>query len=93
MGCPTSLVTAVAAVFISPGALLTPAPKTTLFGRIPRACGVKIETGLSSEWRRTTEPKRAVVSAYAPTAQWRARPVRAASLGAAACLSDHQVYH
>ena len=41
MGCPTGLVTAVAAVFISPGALLTPTPKIALFGRIPRAGGVK----------------------------------------------------
>ena len=40
MGCPTGLVTAVAAVFKSPGALLTPAPKIALFGRIPRAGGV-----------------------------------------------------
>ena len=40
MGCPTALVTAVAAVIFSPGALLTPAPKIALFGRIPRAGGV-----------------------------------------------------
>ena len=41
MGCPTALVTAVAAVIFSPGALLTPAPKIALFGRIPRAGGDK----------------------------------------------------
>ena len=41
MGCPTGLVTAVAAVITSPGALLTPASKMALFGRIPRAGGVK----------------------------------------------------
>ena len=40
MGCPTALVTAVAAVIFSPGALLTPTPKIALFGRIPRAGGV-----------------------------------------------------
>ena len=40
MGCPTGLVTAVAAVITSPGALLTPASKMALFGRIPRAGGV-----------------------------------------------------
>ena len=48
MGCPTGLVTAVAAVFISPGALLTPAPKTTLFGRIPRAGGVERLAAISA---------------------------------------------
>ena len=42
MGCPTGLVTAVAAVITSPGALLTPASKMALFGRIPRAGGVKL---------------------------------------------------
>ena len=42
MGCPTGLVTAVAVVITSPGALLTPTPKMALFGRIPRAGGVKI---------------------------------------------------
>ena len=41
MGCPTGLVTAVAVVITSPGALLTPASKMALFGRIPRAGGVK----------------------------------------------------
>ena len=44
MGCPTGLVTAVAAVITSPGALLTPASKMALFGRIPRAGGVTIIT-------------------------------------------------
>ena len=43
MGCPTGLVTAVAAVITSPGALLTPASKMALFGRIPRAGGVKVK--------------------------------------------------
>ena len=42
MGCPTGLVTAVAAVIFSPGALLTPTPKIALFGRIPRVGGVKV---------------------------------------------------
>ena len=41
MGCPTGLVTAVAVVITSPGALLTPASKMALFGRIPRVGGVK----------------------------------------------------
>ena len=45
MGCPTGLVTAVAAVFISPGALLTPAPKIALFGTISRAGGVNFTSG------------------------------------------------
>ena len=62
MGCPTGLVTAVAAVFISPGALLTPTPKIALFGRIPRAGGVKLWSKTEENWNSASAAS-AVVAA------------------------------
>ena len=44
MGGPTALVTAVAAVITSPGALLTPAPKMAPFLHFLSAGGVKSQT-------------------------------------------------